>query len=327
MPDAPDTVTHEVVVLGGTNVDIKSRSAAPLVAGTSNPGRTRVGAGGVGRNVAEALARLGVRTLLVSVVGDDALGADVLATSAAAGVDVGGVRVVAGAATGSYHAVLDASGDLAVAVSDMALVDALDATIVHDHAPSIAAASLLVLDANLSHTVLVAALEVAVQHDVPVAVEPVSVAKASRLAEVLDPSRPIALLTPNADELSALVDEPVARDDLDALAAAGARLHQRGVRVVSVRLGARGTFVSVALGATRLVGTKAVRDVVDVTGAGDAALAGHLWAALHRGADPFTAARAGNATALAVLRGGGIAQAALRPARIDALVTELEEHP
>jgi len=66
----------EVVVIGGINVDIKSRVDAPLVMATSNPGTTTVTAGGVGRNIAESLARLGVRTSLISAVGDDAIAAD-----------------------------------------------------------------------------------------------------------------------------------------------------------------------------------------------------------------------------------------------------------
>lgn len=309
----------EVVVIGGVNVDIKSRAAA-LVPRTSNPGTTHVAPGGVGRNVAEVLARLGVPTSLVSIVGDDAMGATALASCTAAGVDVTGVCTVAGASTGIYHAVLDEHGDLVVAVSDMALLDSLDATIVDEHAARIAAARHLVLDANLPPAVVSAAHALAARHDVPVAIEPVSVAKAARLAVLLDARAPVELVTPNRDELVAMTGE----DDLDAACRA---LHVRGVGCVSVRLGERGTHVAPAGATPRLVGTRALHDVVDVTGAGDSALAGHVWAVLHRDADPFTAARAGNATALAVLRGGGIATASLDPHRIDALVTELEEHP
>ena len=48
-----------VVVVGGANVDVKARSTAALVARTSNPGTVVRTPGGVGRNVAENLARLG----------------------------------------------------------------------------------------------------------------------------------------------------------------------------------------------------------------------------------------------------------------------------
>src|SRR5688572_26091329 len=39
------------VVVGGANLDIKARSAAPAILGTSNPGTGSMAAGGVGRNI------------------------------------------------------------------------------------------------------------------------------------------------------------------------------------------------------------------------------------------------------------------------------------
>ena len=106
-PSAP--VGPAVVVIGGANVDVHARGAAPLVGGTSNPGSTSLGNGGVGRNVAENLARLGTPTRLVAGVGRDPLGDQLLDETAAAGVDVSLVRRTA-APTGTYTAVLDADG-------------------------------------------------------------------------------------------------------------------------------------------------------------------------------------------------------------------------
>ena len=62
-------MTHpSVVVIGGANLDLVGRPSHGLVAGTSNPGHIRVSPGGVGRNVAENLGRLGVPALLLSAV-------------------------------------------------------------------------------------------------------------------------------------------------------------------------------------------------------------------------------------------------------------------
>ena len=112
-----------VVVVGGTNMDVVARTTAPLVAATSNPGRTRISPGGVGRNVAENLARLGSRVALVSTVGSDPDGDWLLEATAAAGVDVS--PVLRGGQTGRYVALLDAGGELVAGVSDMAATDAL----------------------------------------------------------------------------------------------------------------------------------------------------------------------------------------------------------
>ena len=134
-----------VVVVGGTNMDVVARTAAPLVPATSNPGTTRLSPGGVGRNVAACLGLLGAPVRLVSAVGQDAFGDEVLRVTAACGVDVGSVRRVPGARTGTYTAVLDDAGELAAAVSDMAVVDALELETLH-----LADAALVVVDGNLS---------------------------------------------------------------------------------------------------------------------------------------------------------------------------------
>src|SRR5262249_46674459 len=113
-----------VVCVGGTNIDIKCRLAGRTVMGSSNPGATLLGAGGVARNIAHNLALLGVGAALVSVVGCDAFGAQVLGATAAAGVDTRGVIRTAGA-TGSYHAALDAAGELILGVAAMGILERL----------------------------------------------------------------------------------------------------------------------------------------------------------------------------------------------------------
>ncbi|MDP2775936.1 MAG: PfkB family carbohydrate kinase, partial [Nocardioides sp.] len=76
-----------VVVVGGANVDLKARTTAAVVAGTSNPGTVATSPGGVGRNIAENLARLGTSTVLVAAVGSDQFGDGLLDVTADAGVD------------------------------------------------------------------------------------------------------------------------------------------------------------------------------------------------------------------------------------------------
>src|SRR3954471_833768 len=146
-----------VVVVGGANMDVKARSARTVVTGTSNPGTAAMSAGGVGRNIAENLARLGTRTHLVAAIGSDGLGDQVLAATTAAGVHVEHVRRSA-RATGTYTAVLDADGELVVAVADMTATDELAPGQVNAARDLVAAAELVVLDGNLSTETLAFAL-------------------------------------------------------------------------------------------------------------------------------------------------------------------------
>jgi pseudouridine kinase len=238
-----------VVVVGGANVDVKARTDATLVPGTSNPGTVVRTPGGVGRNVAENLARLGSRVALVSTVGSDPDGDWVVEETAAAGVDVS--PVLRGGRTGRYVALLDAGGELVAGVSDMAATDALGPDVL-DH-DLLRSAELVVLDGNLPATTVDAVLALGVR----VVIDPVSVAKAGRILPLLSGIRPVFAITPNEDELAAL--GPVEE------------LHARGVEVVWVRRGAAGSLLSTPDGAVELEAPSVTP--VDVTGAGDAMLA------------------------------------------------------
>ena len=178
-----------VVVVGGTNMDVVARTSSPLVAATSNPGHTRISPGGVGRNVAACLGLLGAPVRLVSAVGDDAFGDEALRVTAACGADVTAVRRAPGA-TGTYTAVLDDRGELVAAVSDMAIVDELQLETVH-----LTDAALVVLDGNLAHAQAARVVAAAADAGVPLAFEPVSVAKAGRLADLV---HDLFLVTPNS---------------------------------------------------------------------------------------------------------------------------------
>lgn len=285
-----------VVVVGGANVDIKARSTGRVRPTTSNPGWASMTPGGVGRNVAENLARLGVRTFLVSAIGRDALGDGLLSQTIAAGVRCDYVQRTE-LATGTYTAVLDCDGELVVAVSDMAAVDALGAGTVNHARDVITTAGLLVLDGNLGVSALTHAGDLAATAQVRTILEPVSVPKAALIASCISVERPLYAVTPNRDELAALTALPTRTDKQ--LQKATHSLHERGVEHVWVRLGARGSLLSTASSGTSWLQATATT-VEDVTGAGDAMLAGFCYAVLS-GRDPLDAARYGQAAAVLTL--------------------------
>ncbi|WAP54100.1 PfkB family carbohydrate kinase [Streptomyces sp. S465] len=288
---------HAVVVIGGANVDIKVRSLAPVAYRTSNPGRSHTSPGGVARNVAENLARLGTPTHLIAAVGQDPAGERLLTETQAAGVRVDHVHR-GPHPTGTYTAVLDADGELVVAIADMTATDALSPEHLHRARDLIGHAGMLVLDGNLSPRTLSYVLDIASATGVRTLIDPVSVPKAALLAPLFAAGRPVFTVTPNVAELAALTGRDLAGtadgDDRELLRAV-ADLHERGVRHVWVRLGARGSLLSTE-GADRVPLDAPPAEVQDVTGAGDAML-GAFAHALLTGADPAGAARYGHAAA------------------------------
>lgn len=281
-----------VVVIGGANVDIKARSAAPATPHTSNPGHGSMSPGGVGRNVAENLARLGTRTHLIAAVGRDPLGDNLLAQTSAAGVRLEFVQR-SGQPTGTYTAILDSDGELIVAVADMTIVEDLRPEHLNPARDVITTAGLLVLDGNLATQTLEHALALAAEAGVRTILEPVSVPKARLIAATIASERPLYAVTPNRDELTALTDLPTRTDRQ--LRTAADSLHKRGVQHVWVRLGPDGSLLSSASG--EAVHIPAVPTTVeDVTGAGDSSLAGFCHA-LIEDSTPVEAARFGHAAA------------------------------
>ena len=280
------------VVVGGAAWDIKASSLAAARLHTSNPGTVSRTPGGVGRNIAEVIARLGGRVHLVAAVGADTAGRDLLARTSEAGVYVDQVAASAHP-TGSYLAALDNDGELVIGISDFAATDSLDVADVARSSELIARAQVVVIDGNIPAAVAGWALAVAASADVRVVLEPVSVAKAARMAPLLTPATRVHAVTPNVDELGALVGHDVA-DTVDAIAAAAAELHDRGVTHVWVSRGAAGSLLA---GPDGVVAIDAIAaEVRDVTGAGDAMTAGFVYGLLC-GETPASAARRGHLAA------------------------------
>lgn len=288
--------SQRMVVVGGMNMDVKAQTTAQAIAGTSNPGVTLQAPGGVARNVAENLARLGIAVSLISVVGRDDLGDRLLRDTAAAGVDVRHVLRAEGLATGTYTAVLGKDRELLVAVASMDVTEALTPAALQERRNVLRGAAWVVADGNLSRPALAHLLALSAELGVRVVFEPVSSPKAARLREVMavDNKRlaPFAV-TPNVLELGALLDREFP-DEPQALLRGASELHALGVSLVWIRRGTLGSLLSTSEGVHELPALPA--SVRDVTGAGDAMLAAFL-AALAAGHAPLDAARQGHAAA------------------------------
>lgn len=137
-----------VVVVGGANVDIQGKSFAPFIQGDSNPGRIVRACGGVGRNIAENCARLGMPTWLIAAFGDDQDGAFLSDSCERIGIDLGG-SLRAHAPTPRYLCTLGPDGGLQAAVADMAAMELLTPEFLETRRPYLDAADILIADANL----------------------------------------------------------------------------------------------------------------------------------------------------------------------------------
>lgn len=254
-----------VTVIGGANADIGGGPAASLRLHDSNPGTIRVRAGGVGRNIAHDLRLLGVQVRLIAAVGDDLFGRWLREDCEALGMDVSAMLTVPGARSSTYLYVTDGDGEMHVGISDMDVVRCVTPAVLRPRMGEINASAAVVADANLSEETLAFLAE---NCAAPLYADPVSTAKAPRLLPLLPK---LAAFKPNALEAALLTGE----EDPERAARA---LLRRGVGRVFVSLGADGLLAAEGEQLLRLPCLPG--EIVNTTGAGDAAMAAIVWAGL-----------------------------------------------
>lgn len=275
-----------VLAVGAAAIDrIATTDAQPARLATSNPGRVRAFPGGAARNVAEALARLGVPVCLIAMVGMDGDGDLVIEATRRAGVDVAAVLRDPAQATACYLAVHDAGGDIVLGVADMDAAQAMPEAHLRrmlTQAPD----ALVFAEANLGP----AALTLLAGSGRQIAACAISVEKAPRLRPLFGRLEALFL---NRYEAATLAGQPA--DDPAALAAF-LRSHCAPHGVLG--LGAEGALVW-SPGRTARFPALAAR-VVSTNGAGDTLAAATL-AGWRMGMDFIDAAEAGlRAAALTV---------------------------
>ena len=260
-----------VTVVGGANIDIHGKSNKPLRGKDSNPGKVHTSAGGVARNVAENLARLGVDCRLISAIGDDHHGRMLLRLSRDAGIDMKYVHKIEAATTSTYMSLLDDSGDMQLGIADMSVIDQLTAARLQPQQAMLQQSSLIVLDANLSDDAL-AWLTSSVKNT-PIFFDTVSTTKALRIQPHLHSIHTLKASAIEAEALTGL--EAKTRKQLQKVAE---QLHGDGVERLFITRGEKGVYYSTneARGVQKLDRDR--REIRNAGGAGDALLAGLAYA-------------------------------------------------
>lgn len=281
-----------VTVIGGANIDIQGFPRVEPVPGDSNPGTVTFSPGGVGRNIAENAARLGLGVRFLSAFAADGFARIILDGLHGLDIDTGGSLIVPEGKSPVYLCILDHARRLYAAVSDMEIVDRLGPDWLAGNAGIIRSSDLCAIDANLPQETIEAISRSF--PGLPLLLDPVSVTKAARARGCVGRFRAIK---PNVAEAEALSGIPVSKDG--DLTRAADFFHARGTALVFISLGARGLYFS-GEGSRGIAATPMAR-AVNVSGAGDAATAGIVYGVSHRLTIQRTARLAIAASTLAAL--------------------------
>jgi pseudouridine kinase len=270
--------TPTIACIGGIDIDRKARVIDAVRPGTSNPVHVTSCPGGVAGNVARNLARLGCSVALFSIVGSDPAGNDLLSEFCSLRIDVSSMRRSAHRPTASYTAVLDPEGQLFIGLADMEIFEELDPAWADAIAPHLSECAFWVVDANLPATTIERLLT-AHKGRATVLADPISIAKSVRFQNVLSK---INVFFPNRLEAAELTG--LTAHSREEVARTAAELRRLGVGTVVLTLGADGIYLAEAHAAKFLRAIPPAK-IVDVTGAGDALLAGYVFALVSGAAD------------------------------------------
>lgn len=270
------TAPSAILCIGSVLWDVIGRAPTPMGAGADVPGRIVRRPGGVAMNVGITLTRLGLRADLLSAVGRDGPGDELVAEADRLGLGVAHLDRAEGQPTDRYMAIEDSTGLIAAiadahsleAAGDRILAPLLDGRIATAAAPF---AGVAVLDGNLSDALLgeIATGDWLAAADLRVA--PASPGKAHRLRPLFP--HPRVTFYVNLEEAGTILGTPP-RDTGTAAEA----LIARGAARALVTDGGRAAALADAH--TVITRTPPAVAVTGVTGAGDTFMAAHIAAEL-----------------------------------------------
>lgn len=263
-----------VLVIGAAGIDIKGQAGAPLVPGSSIAGTIRSTSGGVARNVAENLARLGEKVVFLSAIGDDASGIRVKNRLVDAKIDISHLIVTKNFRTAAYLALFDKHKNPIYSIDDMSILESITPRVIYRKRNLVRNATMIMIDSNLSEKTITSVIKQAMVKGVPLVADPTSTSLASKLKPYL---KHFYMITPNANEAEILSGQ-VIRTRQQATRAAK-KLVELGVDIAIITLAERGVVYATDDTSGHIPALTS--RVVDLTGAADALTGAMLFGVLN----------------------------------------------
>ena len=286
-------MNKSVLCIGATLVDELYFCENNIISASSNPAQKATSIGGVISNIAQHLALLEVYPAIITAIGNDADGLFIQDSFLKSGIACD-QSIVANHTTGKYVSILQPDGNLYVAVCQDSCCKYISVAYLETQTDYIKSFDILIIDTNLESKTIQWLIHFAKNHHKQLIIEPVSVSKAAKLA-TLDLTG-VFMITPNEDELTAICTKDTQKEQL--LAA----LFDRGVQTIWLRKGAKGSVLYTAKHSIDL--SVPTIQILDSTGAGDAALAGWVFGYVN-GEDETTCLQLGHTLALDILKSKG----------------------
>ena len=256
-----------ILVLGASIVDIFGFCGRSYAQRDSIPGHIKISFGGVCRNIAENLARVGVNTQFISTLGDDENGKSILEHSRKLGYNMENSLFLEGESTPTYLAILNHQGEMESAVVDMESLNKMDEAFVDGKHEVFENAEYTIVDSD--NPILLEYILKKYQGKSKFILDPVSAKKAKKIRHLV---KYFHTIKPNRFETEALCGFKIETND--DLRKAGRFFIEQGKKNVFISLDADGIYYITSEGEEGTLACCEPIDVKNVTGAGDSFVAG-----------------------------------------------------
>jgi pseudouridine kinase len=264
---------RKIFVLGAAVADITGIVNKKLILADSNPGRITFTAGGVGRNIAENIARLGVSVDFIAAFGNDFYGKGLMENCMKVGLSIDNSITDKTKSSAIYLSVNNHEGDLAIAVSDTDITNIITPDFLETKAELLNKTDVIVLDTNLTRETL---KYICTKYaEKKIFIDFVSTAKAEKIKDFIGKFHTIKPNLIEAESLSGI--EYFSDKDLTKMLG---YFLEKGVKQVFISLGSRGCFYGNENESGIFESAKI--NPVNVSGAGDAFISGVVYSYLQR---------------------------------------------
>ena len=219
----------------------------------SNPGQVKTSFGGVCRNIAECMSRVGVNTKFISILGDDETGSRMIEHSKLMNYDMSDSLIIEGGHTPTYMAILNHQGEMVSAVVDMKIIDKFTTEFIDSKADTIRNSEYMILKHFNGDTKFI--------------LDPVSAAKSEGVKHLI---KYFHTIKPNRYEAEIMCGFKIKTDE--DIRKAGKYFVDLGIKNVFITLDEDGIYYNNGVEEGKLKANDA--KVINVTGAGDSFVAG-----------------------------------------------------
>ena len=263
----------QITIIGAVNIDLIGYPDNDLIFKDDNVGSLETILGGVGRNIAENLARLDVSVNFLTVFAKDHFALQIKNSCSTLNIDISHSLEVQNATTSTFMAIMDKHNDMALGISAMHIYDEIPNSFILNNLKLINSNEYCILETNIPQSTL----ELVVKNapNTKFALDAVSGTKALKAKNILSHLHILKCNLIEAKLLSGI--KVTSENDFELLVKHFLKL---GVKKVFITLGKKGLIYGDKNSINRLKPMYKIQPI-NTTGGGDSFMAGLLLAELN----------------------------------------------